>query len=618
MTLRKKLILAFFLFALVPIGVLATLATLGSFALADRRARQDLGRTLTTLSDLIDREVESERFLLARLTQRVVVEPGLSPRSQLERFARNEETVGHFNREPRLAVRVLVQHPSVADTLVVEGSFAGFGRLVTLRASFRPSDPEDPSGPGGTSDAAGGSAPLPEARTHFPPTGATLTVAIPVSRADGPRSGTLFEEMSIQTLFEHVMTQTAFQQLDEAFAAAREAGEKAWRFLYHSDPTRIGLAIGAEDGVPTAPYAREGTASSRRDESPSTERWTFVKTGSTLRGVGLNRTTGWLLGGSISLAPYLAPVRASARIGLALIALMALLVTAGIVLVTRGVGGTVEEIAESAGAIARGDFQRTIRVRRRDEFGEIAEHINEMARDLMMTAESRSITGQSSRLVHDLKGVASQMNLLLYNLQENYDDPEFRAEFPALMKQLVGQVESLALELRRGGRRDEIRAEPCDLDALLGRIVEGRRPGLPAAIRVDLELGAGRPVVTNGEMLAGILENLVANAVEAMEHGGTLTVRAGPADERRSRGADHAPTHFIEIEDTGRGMSREFIETGLFQPFVTTKEKGLGLGMYQVRQDVTRLGGTIDVRSRPGHGTRVRIEVGRHEEHPDR
>jgi signal transduction histidine kinase len=62
----------------------------------------------------------------------------------------------------------------------------------------------------------------------------------------------------------------------------------------------------------------------------------------------------------------------------------------------------------------------------------------------------------------------------------------------------------------------------------------------------------------------------------------------------------------LRIEDTGAGMSADFVRDRLFRPFDTTKgSKGMGIGAYQVREYVNSLGGRVQVQSEPGSGTRV-------------
>jgi signal transduction histidine kinase len=96
-----------------------------------------------------------------------------------------------------------------------------------------------------------------------------------------------------------------------------------------------------------------------------------------------------------------------------------------------------------------------------------------------------------------------------------------------------------------------------------------------------------------------VIENLVLNALEAMtDRGGTLTIEAGQTETGM-------PT--FSVSDTGRGISRLFIETRLFRPFSTTKKTGIGLGLYTCREVIKASGGTIDVDSIEGAGTTFRV-----------
>ena len=89
--------------------------------------------------------------------------------------------------------------------------------------------------------------------------------------------------------------------------------------------------------------------------------------------------------------------------------------------------------------------------------------------------------------------------------------------------------------------------------------------------------------------------NLVANAIDAMPEGGRLSLAT--AYERGGRRVS------LQVADTGIGMSAERLAR-IFMPFHTTKRTGLGVGTPLVKRTVERLGGTIDVSSRPGAGTR--------------
>src|ERR1043165_3343501 len=92
--------------------------------------------------------------------------------------------------------------------------------------------------------------------------------------------------------------------------------------------------------------------------------------------------------------------------------------------------------------------------------------------------------------------------------------------------------------------------------------------------------------------------NLVLNAVQAMSTGGRLTIATGSDGNKL----------WMKIEDTGSGMSAEQVKQ-LFEPFNTTKSRGLGLGMPYAQKIIQQHGGQIVVESRPGAGTQVKIEL---------
>jgi signal transduction histidine kinase len=108
-------------------------------------------------------------------------------------------------------------------------------------------------------------------------------------------------------------------------------------------------------------------------------------------------------------------------------------------------------------------------------------------------------------------------------------------------------------------------------------------------------------VLSQHVQLTQILNSLLANAVEAMDNGGTLTITLGPTD---SHG------FCVELKDTGKGMTEEQ-RSMAFRPFFTTKQGGLGVGLVLVKRIMERFGGSVTLDSREGDGTSVRLSFKR-------
>jgi signal transduction histidine kinase len=114
-----------------------------------------------------------------------------------------------------------------------------------------------------------------------------------------------------------------------------------------------------------------------------------------------------------------------------------------------------------------------------------------------------------------------------------------------------------------------------------------------------LNLADDLPLIkADPELIKQCLINLVKNAVEAMPGGGLLTVRTGLG-----------PAHVIlEVEDTGLGIPPE-IRDKVFSPFFSTKGRGSGLGLAMIKKILDDLGGTVELASVPGIGTRVTLSL---------
>jgi signal transduction histidine kinase len=150
-----------------------------------------------------------------------------------------------------------------------------------------------------------------------------------------------------------------------------------------------------------------------------------------------------------------------------------------------------------------------------------------------------------------------------------------------------------------------------DMDDMMRRVL-----GPGAGVVTEIEPGLWSTTVDPNQ-LNNVLLNLAINARDAMDGGGTLTIRASNASAGLPPEVPQAEYVLIEVADTGRGMAPEVLQRA-FEPFFTTKPtgQGTGLGLSMAYGFVKQSGGEILLRSEPGAGTSVRIYLPRSDAEP--
>ncbi|MRX06426.1 PEP-CTERM system histidine kinase PrsK [Pseudoduganella sp. FT25W] len=222
------------------------------------------------------------------------------------------------------------------------------------------------------------------------------------------------------------------------------------------------------------------------------------------------------------------------------------------------------------------------------------------AESLAVARQFESFNRMSTFIVHDLKNLVSQLSLLLVNAEKHKANPAFQDDMLDTLSHSLGKMKHLLLKLRRDDAPDA--AAPLQLDELLARAVQAHVGSEP---RPSLELrAAGLTVLANGQRLERVIGHLIQNAVEA-------TPRSGHVAVRMQESGDSA---VIELSDTGHGMSEQFVREHLFQPFVSTKTAGMGIGVFESREYLRELGGQLQVTSAPSQGTTFRVTLPLHKE----
>lgn len=213
-------------------------------------------------------------------------------------------------------------------------------------------------------------------------------------------------------------------------------------------------------------------------------------------------------------------------------------------------------------------------------------------------AQSRAFEGfnrLSSFIIHDLKNSVSALSMLTQNARQRFDDPEFRVDALKTLTRTVERMQKLVGRLSSRQAATELEFESVPLAELVRDTVVSIPRG--PALHLDLALDDESSVRGDTDAIQRVIQNLIANASEAMDGEGTITLRV-----QRREGMVACV-----VTDTGCGMSEEFIRTSLFVPFQTTKKGGWGIGLYQAREIMTAHGARIEVSSQEGRGTTITL-----------
>lgn len=214
-------------------------------------------------------------------------------------------------------------------------------------------------------------------------------------------------------------------------------------------------------------------------------------------------------------------------------------------------------------------------------------------------AESRQFDAYNrfaAFVMHDLKNSVAQLQMLASNAKRHRHNPEFIDDAFVTIENTAGRITRLIAQLQ--ARDAHAGEQEVDVDHAVTAAISRCTAQQPAPAP---ELGAaGARVRADEERLVAVLEHVLRNAQDAAGAAGKVWVTTMRTAGRVT----------VTIGDTGPGMDAEFVRERLFRPFDSTKGgRGMGIGAYQVREYVLEAGGTVEVQSAPGSGTRFIIKL---------
>jgi signal transduction histidine kinase len=260
-------------------------------------------------------------------------------------------------------------------------------------------------------------------------------------------------------------------------------------------------------------------------------------------------------------------------------------------------------------ALAEGRMNERVAIGGRDEIHELGDAFNSMADRLVELQENvrkqerQAMFGRiAAGLVHDLSHPIQNIGNSCKLIVKMFDDVEYRETFRRTVEREMVVVKRVLDDLRNIARPMPLEHFPVDINRSITETVESMRPQAETAgVTVRSELST-EPVFIEGDVFAlgRVYRNLILNAIQATAPGGQIVVGSTIVGQQAQ----------VSIRDTGCGIPADRL-SAIFEDFMTTKRRGLGLGLAISRKIVEQLGGQIRVTSEVGKGTTFVLEFPR-------
>lgn len=260
-------------------------------------------------------------------------------------------------------------------------------------------------------------------------------------------------------------------------------------------------------------------------------------------------------------------------------------------------------------AIADGRMDERVVLSGEDEIRQLGDAFNSMADRLVELQEEirkqerQAMFGRiAAGLVHDLSHPIQNIGNSCKLIQKMFEDAEYRETFKRTVERELVIVKRVLDDLRNIARPIPLEKFPVDLNKTVGDAAEAmEQHAETAGLTLRTEL-TPETVYIEGDVFAlgRVYRNLILNAIQATAPGGLIVVATEALGDRVQ----------VRIYDTGCGIPPERLGQ-IFEDFVTTKRRGLGLGLAISKKIVEQLGGTISVASEVGKGTTFVLEFPR-------
>ncbi len=261
----------------------------------------------------------------------------------------------------------------------------------------------------------------------------------------------------------------------------------------------------------------------------------------------------------------------------------------------------IRSLVKAARRVTEGDLTETMEVRGRDEIGELTMSFNEMVNGLremrkmeerLRRAEHLSQLGQlASGIAHEVRNPLNLISLSIDHLRARHapSDPKDRDEFNNILSYIkndIYRLNRLISNFLDYGKPLKMHLQPARINDIIEDVISlAGEKLIEQHIKVERRVSGMMPSqLIDTEQIKACILNVVLNSIQAMPQGGQLIIETSTDDCFAS----------LKVMDTGTGISPKHIPH-IFEPYFTTKDTGIGLGLAITKRIIEEHGGTIDI-----------------------
>jgi len=273
-----------------------------------------------------------------------------------------------------------------------------------------------------------------------------------------------------------------------------------------------------------------------------------------------------------------------------------------------GISEPIKKLVAGMQRVAAGELSFRVQTRAKDEIKFLIDSFHKMADDLKTSQEKlvraerlAAWQGIARRVSHEIKNTLTPIQLSLRRLSQQLqpDGATSIAQSLVTIREEVESLQRLADQFSQFARMPQINPQQENINEIIRNLVtliEAEPHGMTIKTKLDgtvplLELDRG--------LIRRALHNLLKNSIEASSPGSTIFIETKKISQPHRKVC-------LEIRDQGNGIEPAVLEK-IFEPYFTTKQRGMGLGLSIVKRIIEDHNGTIEIHSTPGKGTRVVI-----------